>query len=130
MKNGIVPSSLKLWFSIHFIADILFAVPMMVVPEQFLLFWGLDVGESLPVRLAAAALIGIGGNSFLMRKKNVDVYLSMLNLKILWSLSAIVGIILSIVEGGPNSLFIFLGIFASFSILWIFYRIKLENGRY
>lgn len=125
MSSVQIPKSLKFWFVIHFIADIIFAIPMMFVPEKFLLFWGFETGETLTTRLVAAALFGIGGNSFLMKNKSVDSYITMLNLKIIWSISAILGITISIYQGAPPASYMFLAIFVSFSLLWIFYRRKL-----
>jgi hypothetical protein len=62
-----------------------------------------------------------------MRNANWGTYRAMLNLKIIWSLSAIVGIGLSILDGAPPMAWGFLAIFGSFSAIWIWYRIKLSN---
>jgi len=124
----LVPKSLKVCFVIHFFADMIFAIPMMISPMDFLSFWGIENGDSLTVRLVSAALIGIGGNSMIMRNRSLAVYQSMLNLKILWSVSAIIGIILSLVQSGPYSLYFFLSVFFSFSCIWIYYRIRLKNA--
>ena len=84
----------------------------------------------MTVRLVAAALFGIGGNSLLMSRGGIEKYITMLNLKIIWSLAAISGIFLTILEGGPVSLYFFLSIFVLFFFIWFFYRIKLKNAVY
>jgi hypothetical protein len=43
----------------------------------------------------------------------------MLNLKIIWSLSTVIGISVSMAAGGPTLGWAFLAIFASFFGLWI-----------
>ncbi len=124
--NG-VPLSLRRWFLIHFIADIIFAVPLLFFPVIFLSFWGFDQVNTLTARLVGAALAGIGGNSFFMHKGSIESFDTMLTLKIIWSGAAIVGISLSIMEGGPASLYIFLLIFLSFSVIWIYYKFLLTR---
>jgi len=124
--NKPVPSSLRFWFIVHFFADIIFAVPLLFFPVTFLQFFGFqDIGP-FTARLVGAALVGIGGASLLLRGESHDTFRGMLTLKILWSGAAILGITLSIIEGGPLSQWLFLGIFVSFSLLWIYYRIRLH----
>ena len=55
---------------------------------------------SAPVRalVSAAALFGIGIESYLGRNAGVEAFTGMLNLKIIWSLSAVVGIALSLLQ--------------------------------
>ena len=90
-----VPASLRIWFTIHFIVDYLFAIPLFIVPAWFLSFFGFTVIDPVTARLVAAALMGIGGISLLSRKESINVYNSLLKLKIIWSVSAIAGLLLS-----------------------------------
>jgi hypothetical protein len=122
-----VPSSLKKWFIFHFIVDILFAIPLLFFPGVFLSFWGFLAFNSLTARMTGAALMGIGLNSYLMSRKGVEVYCSMLTLKIVWSVSAIIAIVLTIMEGGPSSLYLFLSIFIMFSMVWTYYKIRMAK---
>lgn len=117
-----VPPSLRKWFIFHFITDIAFAVPLFFAPEAFLSIWGFTTFNNLTARLTGAALAGIGVNSLLMSAKGIESYSSMLSLKIVWSVSAIAGIVITIAEGGPFSLYIFLSIFSVFSLVWIYYK--------
>ena len=50
----------------------------------------------------------------------------MLRLKVLWSLSANLGIALSIAQGAPLMAWLFQAIFVAFSALWISYAIRLS----
>ncbi len=125
-KNNI-PVSLRFWFVIHFVVDIIFAVPLIFFPVVFLKFFGFQEIGPFTARLVGAALVGIGGASFLLKDKSRETYQGMLTLKILWSGAAIVGISLSIAEGGPVSQWLFLLIFVSFSGLWIFYKVLISR---
>jgi hypothetical protein len=86
------------------------------------LLLGFTTFNNLTARLTGAALAGIGVNSLLMSAKGIESYSSMLSLKIVWSVSAIAGIVITIAEGGPFSLYIFLSIFSVFSLVWIYYK--------
>ncbi len=123
-----VPSSLRVWFVIHFALDLLFAVPLLVAPQLMLAFFGWRTIDPLASRLVGAALMGIGGESFLGRNGGAEVYRAMLNLKIIWSLTAAIGIGLSLSAGGPAWGWGVLGIFGAFCILWIYYRIRLGHS--
>ena len=89
--------------------------------------FGFDTVEPLTARLAAAALFAIGGVSFLVRNSAHEVYQALLKLKIIWSVAAIIGIVLSIAEGAPQSILFFLGIFVVFSSVWITYLLKIRH---
>ncbi len=122
-----VPKSLKTWFIIHFIADIIFAIPLIIAPIWILGLFEFTGVETLTARLVGAALIGIGGTSFLVRNAGSESYNSLLSLKILWSIAAQIGILWTIYEGAPRSAWIILGVFFVFSIIWIYYKRKLTS---
>jgi hypothetical protein len=126
MKKRDIPKSLRIWFIIHFIIDMLFAIPLLFFSAWTLNLFGFSLENLLFARLVGAALIGIGGASFLVRDKPKNVYLTLIDLKILWSLAAILAIIWSIIEGAPKTTWLFLAIFVGFSIVWQYYKIKLK----
>ncbi len=123
-----VPSTLRTWFTLHFIIDFIVAIPLFIAPLWFMGLFGFTTVDPLTARLVAGALFGIGGVSMLVRNKSQEVYEALLVLKIIWSLSAIVGIALSILEGAPKSAFIFLVIFAGFSFVWMVFFKRLKRG--
>jgi hypothetical protein len=54
-----------------------------------------------------------------------EVFKGMLNLKIIWSLSAVVGIALSMVSAGaerPSFSWLLLGTFVAFNFVWLYWR--------
>lgn len=121
-----VPKSLRVWFVIHFVLDIIIAIPMLLVPELLLPLIGWSVVDPITSRLVGAALLGIGVESLLGRNASRDVFKAMLNLKILWASGAILGIGLGLVAGGPPIAWLFLAIFTVFLGLWAYYRVKLR----
>lgn len=122
-----VPSSLRTWFVVHFVADMLAAVPLMVAPRYFMELVGWQSVDPVTTRLVAAALFGIGIESLLGRNADRATFRAMLNLKIIWSGTAILGIAWSIAEGAPRAAWAFLGIFVGFHILWWVYRLRLRG---
>lgn len=124
-----IPKSLKNWFVFHFFVDILFAIPLMFFPEQFLGMLGWEQVDIVTARLVAAALFAIGIESWLARNASVESYKSMLQLKILWSAAAVVAIGISIWELQSQNIFLWgiLGIFIVFHIVWGYWYNVLEK---
>lgn len=128
MKNQTVPRSLRYWFIVHFVADLLFALPLLFAPISFLSLLGWQTIDPLACRLVGAALVGIGVESYLGRNASLESFRTMLRLKILWSLAANFGIALSLYEGVvPQTAWLFQIIFGGFSLLWIYYKLRIES---
>jgi len=123
-----VPKALKNWFVVHFVFDMVFAIPLFLFPEEFLGLLGWHSIDPFTARIVAAALFGIGIESFLARNAEAETYKNMLNLKLIWSMSAIIGIGLSIYQSPYESIFaewFFLMVFAVFNILWLVWRMRI-----
>ena len=74
-------------------------------------------------RLVAAALFGIGIQSYLGRNAGMEAYQGMLNLKIIWSFTAIVGIGYSMLEGAQVRQIIgwmIWLVFVLFNVVWMY----------
>ncbi len=121
-----VPNGLRTWFVIHFVADVLFAIPLLFFPQTFLALVGWETYDPILSRLVGAALMGIGVESLLGRNTNVDTFRAMLNLKVIWASSALFAIGAGLVEGAAPIAWAFLGIFIIFWFVWVYYRIKLR----
>ena len=124
-----VPQNLKTWFVIHFIIDMLFAIPMMIAPIWLLGLFGWQSVDPIMTRMVAAALFGIGIESYLGRNAGCEAFRGMLNLKIIWSLGVIIGVLVSILQGAqdrPVIVWGILAIFAAFNILWVTWRLRLK----
>ncbi|MFH2061169.1 MAG: hypothetical protein ABIJ59_20070 [Pseudomonadota bacterium] len=125
-----VPINLKRWFILHFAVDLLFAIPLFFFPIAFLSFLGWQTIDPFATRIVAAALFGIGIESFLGRNASAQTFKNMLNLKIIWSGATIFGVGLSIFQSAsPASIgqwFLFLT-FIVFNLVWVAWRIKINN---
>ncbi len=122
-----VPKSLKSWFVIHFFVDYIFAIPLLINPIWFLSIFGWKVIDPLASRLVAAGLFSVGGVSLLERNSNLDVYKSLLNLKIILSSAALIGIFITMINGAPIFGWLIFGLYAIFCIVWVYYKIKLKK---
>jgi len=124
-----VPRGLRLWFLIHFVVDAIVAIPLLLLPVVTLHLLGWITVDALVVRLAGAAFLAIGIESFISRNSSREVYIAMLNLKIIWSSAATIGIGISMGNGAPVVGWLFLGIFALFCMVWVHYRFRLNPER-
>ena len=128
MTSHPVPDSLKIWFVIHFIIDIAFAIPLFLFPEAFLDLFNWHSIDPLATRLVAAALFGIGIESLLGRNASAESFRNILNLKIIWSATATIGILVSIIQNTyitPPIEWLLLLTFFSFNLLWGYYRVRI-----
>lgn len=124
-----VPNSLRQWFVVHFVADIIFAIPLLLAPVAFLTVVGWETVDPLTTRLVGAALLAIGVESLLGRNAGVESFEGMLNLKLIWSGAASLGILVTMVTvGGPAVGWLFLAIFVAFHLLWLYYRLRLQTA--
>lgn len=128
--NSPIPESLRSWFLIHFIVDYIVATPLFLWPVQTLAILGLEGADPFMPRLVAAALFAIGGISFLVRNASRDVYRHLLTLKIIWSVTAIIGILFSYIQTGNFTLLIVAFVFGMFSIVWMYYLFAIIRGEF
>jgi hypothetical protein len=87
--------------------------------------------DPFTARLVAAALFGIGIESYLSRNASPDSYRSMLDLKIIWSTAAVVGMVLTVWQYPSFRIipaFLFIAVFAVFNAVWTYWRIRLGRA--
>jgi hypothetical protein len=124
-----IPNSLRRWFVVHFAMDVLFAVPLLIAPVLTMRLFGWQTVDPFTARLVGAALMAIGVESLLGRNAGVEAFRGMLNLKIIWSASAIIGMLVTLFMGdAPPAGGLFVAIFAAFHVVWVVYRIRLREG--
>jgi len=129
MENSLdIPRGLKTWFVIHFVVDMLFAIPLIFFPEIILPWFGWDSIDPVMPRLVGAALLGIGGESLFSRNAPGEAFKALLRLKIIWALGAILALGLGIGKGAPLAAWGFLAIFVGFLGIWIFYSSRLNRA--
>lgn len=117
-----VPYSLRIWFVVHFVADMIFALPLFLAPVATLRLLGWSDVDPVATRLVAAALFGIGIQSLRGRNEDVSAFRSMLGLKTVWSGTATLGLLWGQIEGGPPMGWALLAVFAGFHLVWMRYR--------
>lgn len=120
-----LPPGLRIWFVVHFAVDMLVGVPLLLLPELVLPLLGWSPVDPISTRVVGAALMGIGIESLLGRNASAEVYRAMLNLKVIWSGSAILGIGLGLWNGGAPAGWAFLFVFFVFWCVWTYYRRRL-----
>ncbi len=128
-QNFHIPKALKAWFIVHFIVDISFALPLFFIPAVFMQLLGWKTIDPITARMVAAALFAIGGESLFAVKLGKDAFEAMLNLKIIWSIAAVLGFIIALMQGAfgyPLVGFGLLAIFAGFNVIWIYWRVRLK----
>ena len=120
-----VPQSLRTWFVIHFAADMLFGIPLLIAPEFVMRLFGWQAVDPFTARLVGAALMGIGGESLLGRNAGAETFRELLNLKLIWAGSAIAGMTATMLRGDqPAAGWLFVGIFGMFFGVWGYYRVR------
>jgi len=122
-----IPQTLRRWFVAHFVVDVVLAVPLLVAPTAFLRALGWTTIDPVTARLVGAALLAIGTQSLLGRNEGADTFRTMLNLKLIWSCAAIIGLVVSIGEGAPGLAWAPLSAFIAFFGVWFHYRVRMKQ---
>ncbi len=130
--NKAVPTALRYWFVLHFAVDMIVAVPLFFAPNEVLGLFGWIEIDPFAARLTAAALFGIGLESLLGRNAKRESFNGMLQLKIIWSAFATIGLAWSTLEGNlkyPIIGWLLTGVFAAFNALWWYCLLRLRSDR-
>ena len=126
-----VPPALRVWFVIHFAADMITAVPLFIAPGEVLGLLGWTSVDPIATRLTAAALFGIGLESLLGRNAGRGSFIGMMRLKLIWSAFAVIGLAWSMF--GHNLRYPIVGwslvaVFAAFHALWWYWWIRIKRS--
>jgi hypothetical protein len=122
-----VPITLRRWFVAHFVVDFLIGLPLLLAPALLLRPLGWTTVDGATSRLVGAALLAIGAQSYFHRDAGLEVFKAMLDLKLVWSFAAIVGLLISIGQGAPPAVWAFLSLFIAFFGVWTHYRIRFKQ---
>jgi hypothetical protein len=122
-----LPSSLRTWFVAHSVIDVAVAVPLLVAPTVVLQPLGWTAVDPVATRLVGAALLAIGLQSFFGRNEGFETYRAMLRLKVIWSMTAVGGLLAGIAGGAPTATWALLAIFLAFLGVWSHYAIRLKQ---
>jgi hypothetical protein len=122
-----VPITLRRWFLAHFVVDVVLGVPLLLAPALLLRPLGWTVVDGASTRLVGAALLAIGIRSYFTRNAGIEAVTAMLDLKMIWSFAAILGLVLAIGDGAPPAVWAFLSAFLAFAGVWTHYRIRFKQ---
>jgi hypothetical protein len=122
-----VPASLRLWFVVHAVVDVAAGVPLLIAPEAILPHLGWTFVDPVAARLVGAALVGVGVTSWRTRQASAAVVRALVGLKVVWSASAILALVLAIARGAPQLTFLFLSIFLAFCGVWSHHAIRFRQ---
>lgn len=122
-----VPPTLRSWFVVHAALDLAVALPLLAAPELVLHRLGWTCVDPVATRLVGAALLAIGGQSFLQRNAGVEVYRAILGLKVLWSFGAAASLFVGVGAGAPPAAWVFLSIFIGFAGIWLHHAIRFRQ---
>jgi hypothetical protein len=122
-----VPASLRRWFLAHAAVDALVGLPLLFIPTLVLAPLGWGRVDEASTRLVGAALVAIGAQSYFGRNAGVEVYKAMLNLNLVWSFAAVIGLATAIGRGAPPAAFALLSGFIALAGVWSHYRIRFKQ---
>ena len=74
MNIKAIPNGLRTWFVIHFVADMLFGIPLLFFPHLLLPLLGWTTYDPLTSRPVGAALMGIRLELLLSRNASAEAH--------------------------------------------------------
>jgi hypothetical protein len=122
-----VTPALRIWFLVHGIIDLIVGIPLLVAPEPLLRALGWTCVDPAATRVVGAALLAIGGQSLLSRNASVEIYRTLVQLKVIWSLAAATGLLIAVGAGSPPAAWGALSIFIAFAGVWLHHAIRFRQ---
>tara|TARA_Y100000310_G_scaffold319858_1_gene375638 strand:- start:2632 stop:3009 length:378 start_codon:yes stop_codon:yes gene_type:complete len=120
-----VPNSLRIWFKIHFILDYVIGIPLLLIPIVILEDFGWQTIDPFATRLVGAILIGIGSISLLENRSGIETYNTLLNLKLIMTFTAIIAVLLSLMEHGFFMGYVIGIVLVLYFFLWSYYKYRI-----
>jgi len=122
-----VPTMLRKWLVFHFYFDYAVAIPIFFGAEQIAVYFPEYPLDTVALRIVAAALFGIGFSSLQASSLNYDNMVKKLRWAVIWSGTAWIGVLISLVnDGHPLNWPVFFT-FVLFNFLWTYYAVKLNS---
>ena len=122
-----VPTMLRKWLVFHFYFDYAVAIPIFIGAEQIVVYFPEYPLDTVALRIVAAALFGIGFSSLQASNLDYDNMVKKLRWAVIWSGTAWIGVLISLVnDGHPLNWPVFFT-FVLFNFLWTYYAVKLNS---
>lgn len=122
-----VPPSLRTWFVVHAVLDLVCGVPLLLCPELVLPHLGWASVDPVMTRLVGAALLAIGAQAWRSRGAGVEVYRALLGLNVVWSAMVILGMAIAIARGAPSAAFLVLSASLALCGVWSHHAIRFRQ---
>lgn len=119
--------AVRIWIIVSFIVDMLFGVPLLLVPHDLAAVFGFEDQGVFVLRLLGAAIIGVGMGSVLVCREHGCGLHAIVNLKLVWTILSAAAILWSIFDGAPQAAWLFFGIFCAFAVVWAYFRWKIDT---
>ena len=118
---------LRKWLVFHFYFDYAVAIPIFFGAEQIAVYFPEYPLDTVALRIVAAALFGIGFSSLQASSLDYDNMIKKLRWAVIWSGTAWIGVLISLVnDGHPLNWPVFFT-FVLFNFLWTYYAVKLNS---
>lgn len=118
---------LRKWLVFHFYFDYAVAIPIFFGAEQIAVYFPEYPLDTVALRIVAAALFGIGFSSLQASSLDYDNMVKKLRWAVIWSGTAWIGVLISLVnDGHPLNWPVFFT-FVLFNFLWTYYAVKLNS---
>ena len=118
---------LRKWLVFHFYFDYAVAIPIFFGAEQIVVYFPEYPLDTVALRIVAAALFGIGFSSLQASSLDYDNMVKKLRWAVIWSGTAWIGVLISLVnDGHPLNWPVFFT-FVLFNFLWTYYAVKLNS---
>ena len=124
LHDAHVPTALRRSLVFDAIVDGLLGVVLFVAPESALRLFGWHSVDTIATRLLASALLGMSAQTWLGRKGGVAEVRAALNLKVIWTGAATIGLAVAVMAGSPALATFALIAFGVFFAQWTYWRIR------
>ena len=120
---------IALWWSmvVDAIVDGLLGGVLFVAPDWALHQFGWHPVDPVVTRLLAAALLGMSAQTWFARNGGIAQTRAGLNLKVVWTGFATIGLAIAVIAGSPALATVALIAFAIFFIQWVYWRIRIHR---
>ena len=122
-----VPTMLRKWLVFHFYFDYAVAIPIFFGAKQIALYFPEYPLDTVALRIVAAALFGIGFSSLQASNLDYDNMVIKLRWAVIWSGTAWIGVLISLINGGHPLNWPVFFTFILFNFLWTYYAFKLGS---
>ncbi len=119
---------LEIVFLVHFILGLILGIIFLFIPETYCNLVGVTMTDYGILRLIGAASLALGYSSFLAyRSKDWEKAKLLVQMDLIWLVSAIVGFVWWIIESGLVVGWWVFGMFVAFLIAFVYFYILQEK---